>query len=92
MLERQNADFIGRDGEPVQRDVPGPAVRDDQLAHVPLYAPADERVRGEVIDGRLDRRCGVERSSRALLQKLLQRALDVAQRAARADYRCHGFG
>jgi hypothetical protein len=52
-------------------------VGNDQLAQFAFYAPANQGVRGQDLDGRLDRRDCVQRGARVLVTQKLKRAVNV---------------
>jgi hypothetical protein len=51
VTDREHPHLIPWDHESVQRDVPRLAERNHELANVTVNAPAEQRVRGQVLDG-----------------------------------------
>src|ERR1700730_12811681 len=92
MPNRQNAYLILGSHESIQGDIARLTVGNDQLAQFTFHAPADQGVRGQDLDGRLDRRDCVQRGARVLVTEKLKRTVNVIQRARRVDYLRHGFG
>ncbi len=92
MPDRKHPHLVLRDDEPVQRDVPRLAVGNHELSNVAVHAPPEQRVRGQVFDGRADDRGRRDCCVRALACQELERALEVGQYPRRMDYRRHGFG
>ena len=54
MSDREHPHLVLRNHEPVQRDVPGLAEGNHELPNVAVHAPPEQRVRGQVLDGRAD--------------------------------------
>lgn len=92
MPDREHPYLVLWDDESVQRDVPRPAEGNHEFPNVAVHAPPEQRVRGQVFDGRADglgrRDCRV----RVLACQEPEGALEVGQRPRRIDYRRHGFG
>ena len=81
-----------RDYEPVQRDVPRLAVGNHELPNITVYAPPEQRVRSQGLDGGADSRGRRDCHVRVLACQELESALEVGQYPRRIDYRRHGFG
>ena len=54
MSDRKHPHLVMRDDEPVQCDVARLAEGDHELPNVAVYAAPEQRVRGQVLDGRAD--------------------------------------
>ena len=92
MAKREDAHLVVRDQEAVQGDVAGSSVRDDELAQFAVDAPAGERVRGQVLDRRLNRQRRIAPGRGSGARHRPDRGRNVVERAGRIDYRRHGFG
>ena len=92
MSDRKHPHLALRNDEPVQRDVPRLAVGNHEFPNVAVHAPSEQRVRGQVLDGRVDDRRRRDCCVRALACQELEGALEVGQCPRRIDYRRHGFG
>jgi hypothetical protein len=77
--DRENANFVARDHKPIQPDVTGMTVRNDQFAQFAFEAPPYQRVSGEVLDRRLDCRHGALCGVRVFVAQELESALDVIE-------------
>jgi len=76
----QDAHFILRNHEPIQREVPCLSIGNDQLAQFTFDSTNDQWMRPEAINGRLD---GCNRSQcrvRVFITQELERALYVVER------------
>ena len=74
---RQNAYLILGSHESIQGDIARLTVGNDQLAQFAFYASANQGVRSQDFDGRLDRRDCVQHGARVLVTKKLKRAVNV---------------
>ena len=92
MANGQDADFVSRDEESVQRNVTRLTIRNDQFPQFALDAPAHQWMGGKAADRRADCFDGADRSSRILVTQELERTLNVIERSRRIDYLRHGFG
>jgi hypothetical protein len=63
----------------IQRDVPGTAVRDHELAQAPPYRPADVRMTLEYRHGVHDHRRGRDCSVRVLRSEEVEQPIEVGQ-------------
>lgn len=54
MAECQDAYFVLRYDKPIQRHVPCLAIRNDEFADLTLDSPANQRMRCQIVNGRLD--------------------------------------
>lgn len=92
MSDREHPHLGPRDDESVQRDVPCLAEGNHEFPDVAMHAPSEQRVRGEVLDGRSDgsgrRDCRIR--TRACQEP--EGVLEVGECTPRVDYRRHGFG
>ena len=55
MSDREHPHLVLRNDESVQRDIPRLAVGDHELPNIAVHAPPEQRVHGQVLDGRADR-------------------------------------
>jgi hypothetical protein len=74
---RQNAYLILGSHESIQGDIARLTVGNDQLAQFTFYAPANQGMRGQDLDGRLNRRGCVQRGARIVVAQKLKRAVKV---------------
>ena len=75
----------------VERDVAGPAVRDDELAQAVRHGATDERMALEDGDGLLNGLGGRPRGTGVLLGQKLEEPLEVRERPRGLDQRRHRF-
>lgn len=92
MPDRQHTDLVPRDDEPVQRYVSGLPEGNYELANVAVYATPEQRVRGQVLDGRTDSAGCRDGRVRILARQQFKGGLEVRESPCRVDYRRHGFG
>lgn len=83
MPQRQDPNFIAPDNETVKSYVAGLPVRNDQFAQIVLKASAEQWMRRQILNGRLDGGNRIESHLRILLVQELEGALDVTQGALR---------
>jgi hypothetical protein len=74
---RQNTHLIFGSHESIQGDIARLTVGNDQLAQFAFYALANQGVRGQDLDGRLDCRGCVQRGVRVIVAQKLKRAVNV---------------
>jgi hypothetical protein len=67
VAKRQNAHLVPGYNEAVECDITRLTVGNNKLAQFALDAPADKRVRRQIIDGRLNRRYVVQSGRRVLV-------------------------
>lgn len=79
MADCQNPYLFSRNHKAVQGDVTRLPVRNNQLPQLAFHAAAYKRVRGQIINRRLNCRHRVERSVWILVSQELKRALDMNQ-------------
>jgi hypothetical protein len=92
MAKGQNSHLVPGYHESIEGDITRLAVGNNQLAQFALDAPADKRVRRQIIDGRLNCCYGVQSGRWVLVAQELKRALDMLKRSCRIDYLRHGLG
>lgn len=80
MANCQDSYLFSRNHKAVKGDVTRLPVGNDQLPQLALHAATYKRVRGQVINRRLNRRHCVRRSIRIFVCQELKRAFDMIQR------------
>ena len=92
MSDREHPHFILRNDESVQRDISRLSIGDHELPNIAVHAPPEQRVHGQILDGRADCSGRRDRRVRVLDCQELEGALEMGQCPRRIDYRRQGFG